>query len=341
MRSVLVTGGAGYIGSHTCVELLNSGYEVIVIDNFMNSSYEPMKRVEEITGKKIKFFEGDVRNKDFLRDIFSTNNIDSVIHFAGLKAVGESCSLPLEYYDNNLYGLIVLCEVMKEFNVKKLVFSSSATVYGNNKPPYNENMSSGLITNPYGRTKYMIEQILSDLSRADDKWGILILRYFNPIGAHESGKIGEDPQGIPNNLMPYILKVAVGELPELKVFGDNYATPDGTCIRDYIHVVDLSRGHVSALKKLSEFEGVDIYNLGTGKGCSVLELINKFEKASHIRLNYSIGDRRDGDLPVCFADTSKAESELNWKAEYNIERMCEDSWRWQINNPRGYKIEEK
>lgn len=337
MGSVLVTGGAGYIGSHTCVELLECGREVIVIDNFVNSSYESIKRVQDITGKKMKFFEGDMRDRDFLRSVFSENEVDSVIHFAGLKAVGESCEVPLEYYDNNLNSLIALCETMAGFNVKKLVFSSSATVYGDNQPPYNENMKPGLITNPYGRTKYMAEQILSDLSISDGEWSILILRYFNPIGAHESGKIGEDPKGIPNNLMPYILKVAIGELPELKVFGGDYKTPDGTCIRDYIHVVDLAEGHISALKKLGKFRGFDIYNLGTGKGCSVLELINKFEKVCKINLNYSVGDRRDGDLPVCFADTSKAEKQLNWKAKYDIGRMCEDSWRWQISNPKGYK----
>ncbi len=337
MGSVLVTGGAGYIGSHTCVELLECGREVIVIDNFVNSSYESIKRVQDITGKKMKFFEGDMRDRDFLRSVFSENEVDSVIHFAGLKAVGESCEVPLEYYDNNLNSLIALCETMAGFNVKKLVFSSSATVYGDNQPPYNENMKPGLITNPYGRTKYMAEQILSDLSISDGEWSILILRYFNPIGAHESGKIGEDPKGIPNNLMPYILKVAIGELPELKVFGGDYKTPDGTCIRDYIHVVDLAKGHISALKKLDKFKGFDIYNLGTGKGCSVLELINKFEEVCKVNLNYSVGDRRDGDLPVCFADTSKAEKQLNWKAKYDIGRMCEDSWRWQISNPKGYK----
>ena len=336
MKNILITGGAGYIGSHTCVELLNCGYEIIVIDNFVNSSYESIKKVEEITEKKIRFFEGDIRNKNFLKDVFSKNDIHAVIHFAGLKAVGESCKKPLEYYDNNLYGLIVLCEVMKEFNVKNLIFSSSATVYGDNRPPYNETMKPGLITNPYGRTKYMIEQVLFDLSRSDNLWNIIILRYFNPIGAHGSGKIGEDPQGIPNNIMPYILKVAVGELPIFTVFGGDYETPDGTCIRDYIHVVDLARGHVSALKKLMQIHGIQIYNLGTGKGCSVLELINTFEKVSGVHLRFSVGARREGDLPVCFADVSKAKSELKWEAKYDIKKMCEDSWRWQVNNPKGY-----
>ncbi len=344
MDTVLVTGGTGYIGSHTCVELLNNGYHVLVLDNFSNSSFEPIKRVEKITGKKVKFYEGDLRNKELLRKIFKANNINAVIHFAGLKAVGESCAKPLEYYDNNLYGSIALFEIMNEFNTKKIIFSSSATVYGNNPLPYGEEMPYGIISNPYGRTKCMIEQILGDLSKSCSSWHTIILRYFNPIGAHQSGMIGEEPQGIPNNLMPYILKVAVGDFPELKVFGDDYETPDGTCIRDYIHVVDLAKGHIIALKSLlnsnnqgKNSEGINIYNLGTGKGYSVLELIKTFEKVSKIKIKYSITQRRDGDLPICFANVSKIERELGWKAKYNIEAMCEDSWRWIKNNPRGYK----
>lgn len=339
MSNILVTGGAGYIGSHTCVELINSGYNVIIVDNFINSTLEAIKRIEKVTGKKIQFYKCDIRDKKSLENIFSSNSIDAVIHFAGLKAVGESCVFPLKYYNNNIYGLIVLCEVMEKFDVRNLVFSSSATVYGDNPTPYNESMSLGAITNPYGRTKCIIEQILSDLSGSNKMWSMAILRYFNPIGAHESGEIGEDPQGIPNNLMPYILKVALGQLEKLTIFGGDYDTKDGTCIRDYIHVSDLSRGHVSALKKVFSSKGVNVYNLGTGKGCSVLELVNKFEKVAGIKLNYVIGPRRDGDLPVCFADTSKAERELGFKAMYDINRMCRDSWRWQTKNPKGYKNE--
>lgn len=338
MKNILVTGGAGYIGSHTCVELIKKGYNVIVIDNYSNSSSEPIKRVEKLLSNEIRFYKCDVRDKEELSKIFSENSIDAVIHFAGLKSVGESCKIPLEYYNNNIYGLIVLCEIMKNFNVKNLVFSSSATVYGDNNPPYKEDMPSGLLTNPYGRTKYFIEQILIDLIKSDKSFNISILRYFNPIGAHESGTIGEDPSGIPNNLMPYILKVAVGVLPELVVFGGDYDTPDGTCIRDYIHVVDLSKGHLCALNKLfSSKGGLEIYNLGTGKGYSVLELINIFQKVSGVKLNYSIGSRRAGDLAICFADSSKARIELGWKPQYNIEKMCEDSWRWQTMNPKGYQ----
>lgn len=337
MKSVLVAGGAGYIGSHTCVELIKNNYNVIIVDNFSNSSVETISRIEKLVGGKIKFYKYDVREKEKLSKIFSENNIDAVIHFAGLKAVGESCKIPLDYYDNNIYGLITLCEVMKKFNVKNLVFSSSATVYGDNNPPYKESMVAGLITNPYGRTKYFIEQILMDLSKSDEDFNISILRYFNPIGAHESGTIGEDPRGIPNNLMPYILKVAAGTLPQLIVFGNDYNTPDGTCIRDYVHVVDLSKGHVKALEKIFNSKGeIQIYNLGTGRGYSVLELINTFQKVSKVKLNYSIGPRREGDLSVCFADISKAKNELNWKPQYDIDKMCEDSWRWQIMNPKGY-----
>lgn len=340
MGTILVTGGAGYIGSHTCVQLLNDGYSLVVVDNFSNSSFESIKRVEEITNKKIEFFEVDLRNKQLLREIFKEFNIDAVIHFAGLKAVGESCRLPLEYYDNNIYGTVALLEVMQEFNVKKLIFSSSATVYGDSPVPYKEEMKRGTITNPYGQTKGMIEQILSDLSKSSEDWSIVILRYFNPIGAHKGGRIGENPKGIPNNLMPFILKVAIGDLPELEIFGNDYETPDGTCIRDYIHVMDLADGHLFALKKLLNKDmvekGVSIYNLGTGKGCSVLELVKKFEAVSKRKIKYSIGKRRDGDIAVCFADVSKAERELGWKAKYNIEQMCEDSWRWIKNNSKGY-----
>lgn len=340
MNTILVTGGAGYIGSHTCVQLLNDGYRLVVLDNFSNSSFEALKRVQEITNRKIEFFEGDLRDKALLRKIFQKFSIDAVIHFAGLKAVGESCKVPLEYYDNNIYGSLVLLEVMKEFKVKKLIFSSSATVYGDNAAPYNEKMERGRITNPYGQTKGMIEQILSDLSKSGKDWGIVILRYFNPIGAHQSGRIGENPRGIPNNLMPFILKVAIGDLPELEIFGNDYETPDGTCIRDYIHVMDLADGHLCALKKLlneNPLEGdVSIYNLGTGRGHSVLELVNKFEEVSKTKIKYSIGKRRDGDIAVCFADVSKAERELGWKAKYSIKQMCEDSWRWVKNNPNGY-----
>lgn len=340
MNTILVTGGAGYIGSHTCVQLLNDGYRLVVLDNFSNSSFEALKRVQEITNRKIEFFEGDLRDKALLRKIFQKFSIDAVIHFAGLKAVGESCKVPLEYYGNNIYGSLVLLEVMKEFKVKKLIFSSSATVYGDNAAPYNEKMERGRITNPYGQTKGMIEQILSDLSKSGKDWGIVILRYFNPIGAHQSGRIGENPRGIPNNLMPFILKVAIGDLPELEIFGNDYETPDGTCIRDYIHVMDLADGHLCALKKLlneNPLEGdVSIYNLGTGRGHSVLELVNKFEEVSKTKIKYSIGKRRDGDIAVCFADVSKAERELGWKAKYSIKQMCEDSWRWVKNNPNGY-----
>ena len=337
MNTVLVTGGAGYIGSHTCIELLESGYGVVALDNFANSSLEPIKRVEEITQRKIKFYKGDIRDKSLLREIFSENSINAVIHFAGLKAVEESCRLPLKYYNNNVYGSISLFEAMEEFNIKNLIFSSSATVYGKNLPPYNEVMPKGLITNPYGQTKCMVEQILCDLSKSNKNWSIVILRYFNPIGAHESGKIGEDPKGIPNNLMPYILKVAVGALPELKIFGGDYETPDGTCIRDYIHIVDLAKGHLNALEKSFKDRGLSVYNLGTGKGCSVLELVKKFEEASGQKIRYSIVGRREGDIPICFADVSKAERELLWKAKYDIKRMCEDSWRWVKDNPKGYK----
>ena len=336
MKKILVTGGAGYIGSHTCVELLKNGYEVVVIDNLCNSMKEAIKRVEKIAGKNIVFYDSDIRDKQCLKNIFSQNKIDAVLHFAGLKSVGESCKKPLEYYDSNVYGTIVLCEIMKEFGVKNLVFSSSATVYGENTVPYNETMSRGRITNPYGKTKAMIEEILEDLQKSDNDFNISILRYFNPIGAHESGLIGENPVGVPNNIMPYISQVACGKLSKLTVFGNDYDTKDGTCIRDYIHVVDLAKGHIKALKRLFEKGVISKYNLGTGKGYSVLELIEAFEKASGVKVKYEFGKRRSGDIAMCYASVEKAKEELDWEAEYGIIKMCEDSWNWQKNNPNGY-----
>ncbi len=334
---VLVTGGAGYIGSHTCVELLNAGYDVVIADNFYNSSPEALNRIKELTGKDFVFYECDIRDRAALDKIFKENSIDFVIHFAGLKAVGESVKKPVEYYDNNLGSTITLCEAMREAGCKKLVFSSSATVYGMNNPsPLREDMQIGGTTNPYGTTKYMIELILQDICRADNEWSIAILRYFNPIGAHESGRIGENPNGLPNNLMPYITQVAIGKLPCLSVFGDDYDTPDGTGVRDYIHVVDLALGHLKAMEKLNTSKGALVYNLGTGKGHSVFELIHALEKASGAKVNYKVVPRREGDLATCYSDPSKAYRELGWKAERGIEKMCEDSWRWQKNNPKGY-----
>ena len=336
MSKVLVTGGAGFIGSHTCVELLNKNYDVVVVDNFSNSVHESLSRVERITDKKIKLYDCDIRDKNKLKKVFEENVIDTVIHFAGLKAVGESCRKPLEYYENNVYGSIVLLQTMQEFSVKKIVFSSSATVYGRNEVPYVESMVTGDVSNPYGRTKYFIEEILKDLYSSDNEWKIILLRYFNPIGAHESGLIGEDPKGIPNNLMPYVSKVAVGQLDKLTVFGDDYDTKDGTCVRDYIHVVDLARGHIKAIEKLNSIDSVEAYNLGTGLGYSVLDLVNAFEEASGQKVKYEIGERRPGDLAKVYADTSKAKDDLDWKAEFDIKKMCEDTWRWQKNNPRGF-----
>lgn len=335
--SILVTGGAGYIGSHTCIELIKAGYDVVVVDNLYNSKREALKRTAELSGKQVPFYECDIRDKAGLSKVFREEKIDAVIHFAGLKAVGESCQKPLEYYDNNIGGTLTLCEVMKEFGCKKLVFSSSATVYGmNNVSPLKETMPTGGTTNPYGTTKYMIEIILSDLFKADNEWSISLLRYFNPIGAHESGRIGEDPNGIPNNLMPYISQVAIGKLPCLSVYGNDYDTPDGTGVRDYIHVVDLALGHVKAVARVLGKNGLDIYNLGTGVGYSVLDVINAFEKASGIKINYKIVDRRPGDIATCYSDPSKAFNELGWKAERGLEQMCADSWRWQSQNPNGY-----
>ena len=335
--AILVTGGAGYIGSHTCVELLGAGHEIVIVDNFYNSCPESLNRIKELTGKDFRFYECDIRDREGLDKVFAENKIDAVIHFAGLKAVGESCSKPLEYYENNIGGTITLCEAMRDAGCKKIVFSSSATVYGENNPsPLKETMQIGGTTNPYGTTKYMIELILRDLWAADNDWSIAILRYFNPIGAHKSGRIGENPNGIPNNLMPYITQVAVGKLACLSVFGDDYDTPDGTGVRDYIHVVDLALGHLKAVDKVLSGTGVDAYNLGTGIGYSVLDIVHAFEKACGKPLNYKIVDRRPGDLATCYSDPSKALETLGWKAERGLDEMCEDSWRWQKNNPEGY-----
>jgi UDP-glucose 4-epimerase len=334
---ILVTGGAGYIASHTNLELLNAGYEVTALDNLSNSCMESVNRVEKLTGKKIHFYEADILDKEQLQRIFSEEKIDCVIHFAGLKAVGESCHIPLLYYKNNISGTVNLLETMQEFNVKNLVFSSSATVYGDPETvPVTEDFPLSA-TNPYGRTKLMIEDILRDLYKADKEWNIAILRYFNPIGAHESGEIGEDPNGIPNNLVPYIAKVASGELEEIKVFGNDYDTPDGTGIRDYIHVVDLALGHIKAIEKLNTKPGLVTYNLGTGTGYSVLDIITNYEKACHKKLKYTVTERRPGDIAVSYADPTRAFHELGWKAERGIDKMCEDSYRWQSKNPKGYR----
>ena len=335
--NVLVTGGAGYIGSHTCVELLESGYGVIVVDNLCNSNPESLNRVREITGKDLKFYEGDVRDEALLRKIFAENEISCVIHFAGLKAVGESVAMPWEYYDNNLNSTLVLTKVMKAVGMKNIIFSSSATVYtAGNEMPLKETSTTGHCTNPYGWTKYMTEQILSGMANADKEWGIVLLRYFNPIGAHISGRIGEDPRGIPNNLMPYITQVAVGRREKLSVFGNDYDTHDGTGVRDYIHVVDLAKGHVAAVKYVLNNAGCEVFNLGTGTGYSVLDMVNSFEKANDVAVPYVITDRRPGDLATCYADPAKSASMLGWKAEKNLDDMCRDSWNWQKNNPMGY-----
>ena len=336
--TILVTGGAGFIGSHTCVELLNAGYEVVVVDNLYNASEKALERVEQITGKSLKFYKVDLLDAPALTKVFDEEKIDAVIHFAGLKAVGESVAKPLEYYHNNITGTLILCDVMRKHGVKNIIFSSSATVYGDPAfIPITEECPKGKITNPYGQTKGMLEQILTDLHVADPEWNVILLRYFNPIGAHKSGLIGENPKGIPNNLLPYVAQVAVGKLKCLGVFGNDYDTPDGTGVRDYIHVVDLADGHVKALDKLSKEQGgVWIYNLGTGVGYSVLDVINAFEEANNLKINYVFKERRAGDVPQCYADSSKAERELGWKAKYGIREMCEDSWRWQKNNPNGY-----
>ncbi|MCI9561947.1 MAG: UDP-glucose 4-epimerase GalE [Clostridia bacterium] len=333
---ILVTGGAGYIGSHTCVELLNGGHEVIVVDNLSNSSKESLNRVVQITGKRLDFYNVDIRNAYAMNKIFAENKIDWVIHFAGLKAVGESCAKPVEYYDNNLGGTLVLLQAMRAHGCKRIVFSSSATVYGDPEVlPLTEECKTGGTTNPYGTSKYFQEIMLGDVYKADNDWSVVLLRYFNPVGAHESGLIGEDPKGIPNNLTPYIAKVAIGELKEIGVFGNDYPTPDGTGVRDYIHVVDLAKGHVAAIEKIAN-SGVYTYNLGTGIGCSVLDVVHAFEKACGRQLPYVIKPRRAGDIAACYADASKAERELGWHAELGIDEMCASLWRWQQMNPEGY-----
>ena len=333
---ILVTGGAGYIGSHTCVELLNHDYEVIVVDNLYNSCEEALERVEKITGKTLTFYEGDLLDRDLLDRIFEKERPEAVIHFAGYKAVGESVEKPIEYYHNNITGTLILCDVMRKYDCKKIVFSTSATVYGDPAfVPITEECPKGVITNPYGQTKSMIEQILTDIQISDPSWSVVLLRYFNPIGAHRSGLIGEDPKGIPNNLVPYIAKVAVGKLEKLGVFGDDYDTPDGTGVRDYIHVVDLAAGHVCALEHIKE--GVSIYNLGTGHGYSVLDVVKAYGKACGKEIPYEIKPRRAGDIAQCYSDPSKAERELGWNARYGIEEMCRDSYHWQSQNPDGYQ----
>lgn len=335
--AILVTGGAGYIGSHTVIELQNAGYDVVVMDNLSNSSEVALERVQEITGKPLTFYKADILDREATEEIFSKEKIEAVIHFAGLKAVGESVQKPWEYYNNNITGTLILLDVMRKHNVKNIIFSSSATVYGEpEKVPVTEETPKGSCTNPYGWTKSMLEQILTDIQKADSSWNVILLRYFNPIGAHKSGKIGENPNGIPNNLMPYITQVAVGKLPKLGVFGNDYPTPDGTCIRDYIHVLDLATGHVKALERLKKNAGLDIYNLGTGIGYSVLDVIHNFEAATGITIPFEFKPRRAGDIPVNYSNADKAWKELGWKAQYGIKEMCEDSWRWQSSNPNGY-----
>ncbi|MBE5958882.1 MAG: UDP-glucose 4-epimerase GalE [Lachnospiraceae bacterium] len=337
MGKILVTGGAGYIGSHTCVELLNAGYDVVVIDNLSNSSEKSLERVKKLTGKEIKFYKGDILDRDILNEIMTKEDIDACIHFAGLKAVGESVAKPWEYYNNNINGTLTLVDVMRQHGCKNIIFSSSATVYGDPAQiPITEECPKGQCTNPYGWTKSMLEQILMDMQKADPEWNVILLRYFNPIGAHASGIIGENPNGIPNNLMPYITQVAVGKLEQLGVFGDDYDTPDGTGVRDYIHVVDLADGHVKAVKKIEENVGLKIYNLGTGHGYSVLDIVKNFESANGITIPYEIKERRPGDIATCYCDPSKAEKEMGWKAKFEINDMCRDAWNWQKNNPNGY-----
>ena len=334
---MLVTGGAGYIGSHTVIELVNAGHDVVVVDNLVNSSRKSLDRVEKIINKKIKFYEVDIRDREKLEKVFAENKFDCCIHFAGLKAVGESVSMPWEYYDNNINGTLVLLDVLRKNDCKNIIFSSSATVYGTPAMiPITEECPNGQCTNPYGQTKSMLEQIMMDMQKADPEWNMVLLRYFNPIGAHKSGTIGESPNGIPNNLMPYITQVAVGKLKELGVFGNDYDTPDGTGVRDYIHVVDLANGHVKALKAIENKCGLVIYNLGTGQGYSVLDIIKAFEEANGIKIPYVIKPRRPGDIATCYSDPSKAEKELGWKAQYGITDMCRDAWRWQKQNPNGY-----
>ena len=337
-KKILVTGGAGFIGSHTCIELLNNGNEVVIVDNLYNANKKSLEVVEKVTGKKVKFYEVDIRDEEKLNEVFETEkDIFGVIHFAGLKAVGESCALPLKYYDNNVAGTTTLCRVMEKNNCKNIIFSSSATVYGDpHALPIKEDFPLS-VTNPYGRTKLMLEEILGDVYTADNEWNVVLLRYFNPIGAHESGDIGEDPSGIPNNLLPYVMQVAVGKLEKVNVFGDDFDTHDGTGVRDYIHVVDLARGHVAALKKLEKGSGLSIYNLGTGIGYSVLDIIKSASTAVGRDLPYVITPRRAGDIAACYADATKAKEELGWEAQYDVKRMCEDSWRWQSKHPNGFE----
>ena len=336
--AILVTGGAGYIGTHTCVELLQAGHDVIVVDNLSNSSEKALERVEEITGKKVKFYNADIRDFGAINYIFENENIEAVMHLAGLKAVGESVSKPISYYDNNISGTVTLAKAMKANNVKNIIFSSSATIYGDPAEiPIKETTPKGVCTNPYGWTKWMIEEILKDIHTSDNDWNVVILRYFNPVGAHESGLIGEDPKGIPNNLTPYITQVAIGKLESLGVFGNDYDTHDGTGVRDYIHVVDLAKGHLAALNKIRDKEGVSIYNLGTGVGYSVLDVLKGFEKAVGKNIPYEIKERRPGDIAVCYCEATKAKEELGWIAEKGIEEMCQDAWNWQSKNPNGYE----
>ena len=336
MATILVTGGCGYIGSHTVLELLNKNYNVVVVDNFSNSSPESLRRVQQITGKTVTFYEADIRDAEAMNKIFDAHQFDAVIHFAAFKAVGESCKMPLKYYENNISGTVTLLQIMEKHNVKKIIFSSSATVYGDpERLPLDENCRLST-TNPYGSTKLMMEMIMQDLYKADDAWNVILLRYFNPVGAHESGLIGEDPKGIPNNLMPYVAQVASGKLACINVFGDDYNTPDGTGVRDYIHVVDLALGHIAAIEACNE-SGVHIYNLGTGRGYSVLEMIHAFEKACGKTLPYKVGPRRSGDIASCYAAPDKAKKELGWEAKFGIEEMCASQWKWQNGNPRGYE----
>lgn len=338
---ILVTGGAGYIGSHTCVELLKADHEVVIVDNLYNSNEKAVNRVEEISGKKVTFYEEDIRNFEGMDAIFEKENVDAVIHFAGLKAVGESVRKPIEYYTNNVAGTLTLVDVMRKHNVKNIIFSSSATVYGSPAQiPISEECPKGICTNPYGWSKWMLEQILMDVHTSDPEWNVILLRYFNPIGAHESGMIGEDPKGIPNNLLPYVAQVAIGKLQEVGVFGDDYDTPDGTGVRDYIHVVDLARGHVCALQKIEEKVGCKVYNLGTGNGYSVLDVIHAFERACGHPIPYSIKPRRDGDIASCYSTPDLAEKELGWKAQYDLDDMCASSWNWQSKNPDGYNTKD-
>ena len=338
---ILVTGGAGYIGSHTCVELLNEGYDVVVMDNLYNSSEKALDRVEQITGKKVTFYKTDMLDREGVKEIFDKENIDAVIHFAGLKAVGESVRKPIEYYMNNMTGTLILCDEMRNHGVKNIIFSSSATVYGDPAQiPITEECPKGTPTNPYGWTKSMLEQVLTDIHTADPEWNVILLRYFNPIGAHPTAEIGELPNGVPQNLIPYLTQTAMGIRKELSVFGDDYDTPDGSCIRDYINVVDLAKAHVIAMDRMlggKSLDNVEIFNLGTGNGVSVLELINTFEAATGVKIPYAIKPRRAGDIATCYCDASKAAKELGWTAENGIREMCEDSWRWQSNNPNGYE----